>query len=116
MARLTIDDLPAVLQRDIVTYDKRFQEWKQLCSIMDRIDKAIKKYMIDNKVEFIETDALTLKMTQQIRHQLDQSLIENIDDYKVKKVVNTCSVFPKEMSPDPVENGDEPPRQRARRQ
>ena len=59
---------------------------------MDRIDKALKKYMVENKVDYLDSDKCELIMTHPMRLILDQSLIEDIDQYKVRKAINLCTV------------------------
>lgn len=92
MSRQNISDLPAPLQRDFVTYAENYVEWKNISNKMERIDKALKKYMADNKVDYLDSDKCELIMTHPMRLMLDQSLIEDIDQYKVRKPINLCTV------------------------
>eukprot|EP00873_Tetraselmis_striata_P042713 jgi/Tetstr1/462977/TSEL_007923.t1 len=90
MACAKADELPPKIQRELAQYVERFNEWKKMCSVMNRLDKVLKEYMIGNNIDFIED--VRLSMAHPTRWMLDQSLIVDIDQYKVKKTINVLTV------------------------
>eukprot|EP00873_Tetraselmis_striata_P012356 jgi/Tetstr1/432620/TSEL_021989.t1 len=92
MACAKADELPEKIQRELAQYVERFNEWKKMCSVMNRLDKVLKEYMIGNNIDFIEDEGVRLSMAHPTRWMLDQSLIVDIDQYKVKKTINVLTV------------------------
>eukprot|EP00873_Tetraselmis_striata_P024809 jgi/Tetstr1/445073/TSEL_032878.t1 len=92
MACAKADELPPKIQRELAQYVERFNEWKKMCSVMNRLDKVLKEYMIGNNIDFIEDEGVRLSMAHPTRWMLDQSLIVDIDQYKVKKTINVLTV------------------------
>jgi hypothetical protein len=86
------DELPDKLRRELDQYIANYTEWKKMCNVMNRLDKAVKEYMILKEVDFIEGEGFQLSMAHPIRFMLDQSLIENLEQYKVKKAINVLTV------------------------
>ncbi len=92
MSRHVFDDLPAKMQRELLQYTARYNEWKKICNVMNRLDRSVKDYMIKNGVDLIEGPGFNMSMTHPSRWMLDQSLIEDIDRYKVCKKINLLTV------------------------
>ena len=93
MANATTADLPAALQRDLLTYAAHYNEWKRMNNFMNRIDKAFKDWMVNNNVDHFESNELTAHMTHPLRYAVDQSLIPDIDQYKVERPANVCTMI-----------------------
>mmetsp|Transcript_2403 Transcript_2403/g.6199 ORF Transcript_2403/g.6199 Transcript_2403/m.6199 type:complete len:284 (-) Transcript_2403:51-902(-) len=101
MACAKADELPPKIQRELAQYVERFNEWKKMCSVMNRLDKVLKEYMIGNNIDFIEDEGVRLSMAHPTRWMLDQSLIVDIDQYKVKKTINVlCPRLPRQLRPE----------------
>ena len=62
---------------------KNWTEYKKLDTRIKLLDASIKKYMVDNKMQFYENNFGSLCVITQNRHVLDRSLIEDIEKYKV---------------------------------
>ena len=92
MSNKVFDELPERLQREMRQYVERYNEWKKLCNLMNRLDTKVKEYMISQGVDFIEGRGFNMIMTHPDRWMLDQSLIEDIDKYKVCKRINSLTV------------------------
>eukprot|EP00873_Tetraselmis_striata_P036794 jgi/Tetstr1/457058/TSEL_043721.t1 len=92
MACAKADELPEKMQRELAQYVERFNKWKKLCNTMNRLDRTMKEYMIENKIDYIEDEGVQLSMAHPKRWMLDQSLIDNIDQYKVEKKINILTV------------------------
>eukprot|EP00873_Tetraselmis_striata_P025927 jgi/Tetstr1/446191/TSEL_003591.t1 len=86
------DELPEKMQRELAQYVERFNEWKKMCNTMNRLDRTMKEYMIENKIDYIEDEGVQLSMAHPKRWMLDQSLIDDIDQYKVEKKINILTV------------------------
>ena len=92
MSRQVFDELPDKMQRELQQYTARYTEWKKICSVMTRLDRSLKDYMINNGVDLIEGSGFNMSMAHPSRWMLDQSLIEDIDKYKVYKKINLLTV------------------------
>ena len=92
MSRKVFDELPDKVQRELLQYTARYNEWKKMCNLMKRLDKSVKDYMINEKVDLIEGPGFNMSMAHPSRWMLDQSLIENIEQYKVCKKINLLTV------------------------
>ena len=92
MSRKVFDELPERLQREMRQYVERYNEWKKMCNLMNRLDAKVKEYMIGQDVDVVEGEGFYMSMAHPNRWILDQSLIENIDDYKVCKRINVLTV------------------------
>ena len=93
MATANAADLPGPLRRDLLTYAANYTEWKRLNNVMNRIDKALKDWMGNNKVDHVETNEMSAHMAHPTRYMLDQSLVPDIDRYKVEKAINVCTII-----------------------
>ena len=92
MIRKGFDELPERLQREMRQYVERYNEWKKIYSVMNRLDAKVMEYMISHVVDLIEGDGFCMSMTHPDRWMLNQSLIEDIDKYKVCKKINVLTV------------------------
>eukprot|EP00873_Tetraselmis_striata_P010369 jgi/Tetstr1/430633/TSEL_020426.t1 len=92
MACVKVDELSPKIQRVLAQYVERFNEWKKLCNTMNRLDRTMKEYMINNEIDYIKDDGVQLSMAHPTRWMLDQSLIEDIDQNKVAKKINILTV------------------------
>ncbi len=92
MSRQVFDDLPAKMQRELLQYTARYNEWKNMCSVMNRLDAKVKVYMISHDVDVVEGEGFCMSMAHPDRWMLDQSLIEDINKYKVCKRINVLTV------------------------
>ena len=73
-------------------YVERFNEWKKICSVMNRLDAKVKEYMSSYDVDLIEGEGFCMSMAHPDRWMLDQSLIEDIDKYKICNKINVLTV------------------------
>ena len=92
MTTQTYIELSPRMRREMDIYEEHFKEWKKLNNMMNRIDKLVKEYMVNEGVDELRLNKFDLKMTHPSRQQLDQTLIPNIEDYKIEKRINLLSV------------------------
>ena len=92
MSRRVFDELPERLQREMRQYVERYNEWKKICNVMNRLDAKVNEYMSSHDVDLIEGEWFCMSMAHPDRWMLDQSPIEDIDKYKVCKKINVLTV------------------------